>query len=130
MGFKNIIQRAKEKKEGRKEAFRNLQEQDKIQNLLEERKKSANLRELERYYKEDQEAEIKKQLDMIRKKRDQEIKFGHNPLNTPNITKESDFSVLKQKNLFKKQKNMFMNQPFIHKSDGRLLKNNRRLYGI
>lgn len=130
MGFKEIIQRAKERKQEKKEMFKQMQNQDRMQELLEERKKSANLRELERYMKEEQEGEIKTQLEYMRKKRDQDIKFGHNPLDTPNITKDAKWKVLKEKNMFKGKSNMFVNQPFIHKSDNKLLKNNRSLYGL
>src|SRR6056297_982496 len=113
MGFKDVIQNIKDRKEQKKQAFRQMQQQDRLQNMLEERKKSSNQRELERYIKEDQEKEIKEQLEYMRKKRDQDIKFGHNPLNTPNITKSAQWEVLREKNMFKGRGNMFVNQPTI-----------------
>jgi len=48
---------------------------------------------------EDREASIKEHLEFARKKRDDDIKFGHNPINAKNIMK-AEWSVLKEKNQF------------------------------
>jgi hypothetical protein len=129
MSFKETLQKLGEKSRRRKEMIRQLDEQMRVEKLVEERTKSANLRELERYEKEDFESAVKKKLDYMRKKRDDDIKFGHNPLNTKNIMK-SDWEVMKEKTIFKGNKNIFTNQPFIHKSDKNILRNNRKLYSI
>jgi len=65
MGFREVLQRMKEKKQEKKQMFRQMEDQQRIEKLLEEKSKSANLRELERYYKEDKEMEIKKQLEIM-----------------------------------------------------------------
>ena len=130
MGFKEIIQRMKERKEERRESFKQLQMQDKLHELLEERKKSSNQRELEGYMKEEREKQIKQQLDIVRKRRENDLKYNYNPLHTPNVVKDSKWNVLKEKNIFKEKGNIFVNQPYVHKSNKNLLKNNKRLMGI
>ena len=124
MGFKEILQRIGEKKKAKKEIFRKMQEQDRLETMLEERKKSANQRELERYMKEEREKVIKEQLGIMRKRRRDDIAFNHNPLNVKNITNNTDWEVLKEKNLFSGRGNMFTNQKFIHKTNKNLLKSN------
>jgi hypothetical protein len=127
MGITEIIENMREKKREKKELMRKADEQMRVEELLQERKKSANERELERFWKEDREEMIKLQLDEMRKKRDRDIKFGHNPLNTPNIMK-SKWEVMKEKNMFNNKSNMFSNQGFIHKNNPKLLKNNMSLF--
>lgn len=115
----NIRGKGKEKKE----LLRHLQEQDRAETIVHERKLSANERELNRFLNEHREESIKEQLNEMRKERDNEIKFGHNPLDTPNITNHVDWEVLKERNMFKAKKNMFSNQPMIHRSNPKLLNN-------
>ena len=80
--------------------------------MIEERTKSANLRELERYQKEDEEKEIKLNLEYFRKKREKE-NSGNNPLAIKNVTNKCDWEVLKEKPLFTGG-NMFKNQKRIY----------------
>ena len=114
---------------------RDLDESMRVEKIVNERQKSANQRELESYIKEDQEQQIKEQLEFMRRKRDKDIKFNHNPLNTKNIMK-SQWEIMKEKNMFKGKSNMFSNQEFIHKSNNRLmdngniLKNEKRMCSI
>jgi hypothetical protein len=129
MGFKEILERAARNRKEKKEIFKRMQEQDKMENMLEERKKSSNQRELERYIKEEREKQIKEQLDFMRKKRRDEIAFGSQPLNIKNITNHTDWEVLKEKNQFAKKGNMFSNQPFIHKTSKNLMKSGNVLHG-
>ncbi|GBE19368.1 MAG TPA: hypothetical protein ENG87_00515 [Candidatus Pacearchaeota archaeon] len=126
MTFKEIIQKIGEKNRARKELLRQADEQDRIHSTIEERKKSANERELERFMKENREEQIKGQLDVERKKRRDDISFNHNPLHTKNIMK-AEWEVLREKNMFAGNSNMFSNQEFIHKNNPNLLKNNMRL---
>ena len=121
MSFKDVLQRMKEKKEAKKQAFKQLQDADQMQTLLLERKKSANQRELERYYKEDEEKSIKDSLQIARKKRSDDINFNHNPIDAKNIMK-SKWEVLKEKNIFAGKSNIFEGQHFIHKNNKNLLK--------
>jgi len=129
MGFKEILNKIKEKSQNRKEKIRELDENVRVQRLVMERQKSANERELERYGEEDREERIKNALAVARKERQDDINFNHNPLHAENIMK-SEWEILKEKNQFSNKNNMFVNQPFIHKNDRNLLKNNKKLFGI
>lgn len=128
MGFKDIIGKFKEGGNRRKELIRELDEQTRIQKIVEDRQKSANERELERLWKEQREKEIKVELDKMRKLRERDINFNHNPLNIKNITNHTDWEVMKEKNLFNKKSDMFSNNCFILKNNPKLLQNNRRLF--
>lgn len=130
MSFKEIVQKMGGSKKVRKQLLKQAENEDRVMTLIEERKKSANQRELERYYNEEKEKSIKKQLEYMRKKRQDDINFGHNPLNAENVVAKKGWEVMKEKNLFENNKNMFSNQDFIHKGNPNLLKNNPSLYGI
>jgi len=127
MGIRDMIDNMKERSRERKEKFKQADEQLRIEELLTERRKSANERELNRFLNEDREESIKFELEKMRKLRENDIRFNHNPLNVPNVTNHTDFEVLKQKNLFKGKSNMFSNQEFIFKNNPKLLKNNMKL---
>lgn len=130
MGFKEILKNLTGSNKENKEMFKQAQTEQRIGEVLEERKKSANERELERYLKEEREEAIKEELQIHRKIRDDEIKFGHNPLNTKNIMK-AQWEVMKEKNMFKGHKDNIANQPTtVTRNNPNLLKNNRRLCGI
>lgn len=131
MGFKEIVQALGQRSRERKELLREADDQLRIQRILEERQKSANERELERFQKEDREVQIREALEFHRAKLKEEIEFAHNPLNAPNITNHSDFEVLKEKNLFAgHKKNMFMgHEANVMRNNPNLLKNNMRLIG-
>ena len=122
-----MIDNWKERNKGRKELISQMDERMRAEEILEQRKKSANERELEMFVKEDREESIKSQLQKMRKIRDDDIKFGHNPLNAPNITNHVDFEILKQKNLFKGKSNMFSNHTSVLKGNPKLLKSHMRL---
>jgi predicted DsbA family dithiol-disulfide isomerase len=131
MGFKEIIQSFGERNKQKKEMFKQAEAQLRIQKLLEDRQKSSNERELEKFMKEEREEQIKSELEEYRKERDMDIKFNHNPLNTPNITNHVDWEVLKEKNMFAGHKGNIANQPTtVTRNNHNLLKNNRRLFGI
>ncbi|MCK9429544.1 MAG: hypothetical protein M0R17_06030 [Candidatus Omnitrophica bacterium] len=112
-----------EKSRERKEKIRELDEDMRVQKLVEERTKQSNERELEKYIEEDRQKNIKDTLELYRKKRQKDIDYGHNPLMVKNITNKSDFSILKQKNLFKHKGNMFQGQKYIHQPNKKLLLN-------
>ena len=128
MGFKEIMEKFGEKGKRRKEMIRDLDEQVRIQKLVEDRQKSSNERELERFMKENREEHIKVELDEVRKMRTKDIQFNHNPLNVKNITNHTDWEVLKERNLFKGKSSMFSNNEFIHKNNPKLLQNNPNLF--
>jgi len=130
MGFKEIISKLGEKQKQRKQLLRAVGEQNRIQKIVEDRTKSSNERELERFMKEERDEMIKEELDIYRKKRDRDIKFGHNPIDTPNITNHVEWEVLRERNMFTNNNNMFANNEFIHKNSPNLFVNNRRLFAI
>jgi len=107
MTIMDVIRKIGENKKESSQAFKTMQEQDRLETMLTERKKSANQRELERHSKEKQEAEIKRQLDIIRKKQTKASWKGNSILKgETNILKDdkkslsSGKSILKQKNIF------------------------------
>lgn len=121
MGFKELIEKLGEKQRNRKEMIRQLDDNVRIHKLVEDRQKSSNERELERFQNEDREENIKHALETMRKKRDHDIKFNHNALDVENITNHTDWEVLKERNMFGGRQNMFANQNNIHKSNHKLL---------
>jgi len=127
MGFKEIVSKLGSKSKERKEVLKNMEQQARFQKITEDRMKSSNERELERFMQEEREDEIKEALKVMRKRRENDIKFNHNPLDTPNITSGTQWEVLKEKNLFNKKGNMFSNQHNTLKNNNNLLKNNMRL---
>jgi len=116
--------------------IKQMSDQIRFQKLVEDRQKSSNQRELEGYYEEDKQAQIKEALESARKKRDNDIKFNHNPINAKNITNSTQWEVLKEKNQFGGKSNMFENQSMIHKSNnqllnsGNILNNEKRMFKI
>jgi hypothetical protein len=129
MGISEIMERLREKREGKKDLIKQAESQDKIQSIIEEKKMSSNERELRKFLKEDREESIKEQLEQMRRTRDIDIKFNHNPLNTPNITNHTEWQVLKEPNQFSGKSNMFQNKGCILRDNKKLLKSNMRLLG-
>jgi len=122
MGFREVLDRMKEKKNNRKELIQQMADQRRFEQLVEDRTKSSNEREMERFDKENREESIKERLEGLRKERSQDIRFGHNPLDTPNITSGTQWQVLKEKNQFSGRSNMFAGNQNIHKSNNKLLR--------
>jgi len=128
MGFAEFIKKLRERNKERKQLFKEMEDRMRVEELLNERKKSANERELERLLKEEKEEKIKSMLEKLRKKRQMELRFKHNPINIPNITNKTSWEVLKEKNLFKGKSDFISNQPFILKSDLKMFQNNKNLF--
>jgi len=80
MGIMDAIRRMNENKSELKQKFKSMQEQDKLDTMLEERKKSSNQRELEKHFKDQKEEEMKRQLEIIRKRRTKESWKGDSVL--------------------------------------------------
>ena len=105
--LKNLIKNSEEKAEF-KEKLKNAQQESKINRLIEERQKSSNRRELERYIKEQEEMKIKQTLDQIRKKNNKEMWKSENLiLAQPATMLNEDRPILKEKNIFHNNQNMF-----------------------
>jgi flagellar biosynthesis/type III secretory pathway protein FliH len=107
MGFKDMLK----KSFGKNERFKEMQEEDRLQTLLEERKKNSNERELEKFYEEERQEKIKQQLEKFREKRRNEVWRGNDILKQKNIFKDhanilkQDRSILDGKNLFMERGN-------------------------
>jgi len=127
MGFKEIVQRMGERQRAKKEHLNAIQEKMRFYQIAEDRLKSSNERELERFQKEEREENIKQSLEYHRKKREHDIRFNHNPLDAPNITKGTQWNVLKERNQFTNNGNMFTNQKSVLRNDNRILKGNKKL---
>lgn len=69
MGLRDLLR----KKLAKSEEFKELQRQDKMRQMLEDRKKSSNERELERFVEEKREEQIKMDLEKSRKIRQEEL---------------------------------------------------------
>ena len=106
----------------KKELLKKMLEQDRMENIVIERRKSSNQRELEGYVKENYEKSIKEELERMRKARRDDISFGSNPLDVKNITNSTQWEVLRERNMFKGRSTMFQGQGNIHKSNPNLLK--------
>jgi len=131
MGFKDILEKIGEKSRQKREMLNQMSEQLRLQRLAEERQMSSNERELRKFQREDREELIKEQLNKMRKRRQRDIQFGHNPLSIPNITNHVDWEVLRNKNLFSNGK-MTINEGDgnVLKNNPKLMHNNRRLFRV
>jgi len=103
-----MIKKWGEKKKINSEKYKELEEDYRLNKMLEERQKSSNQRELESYLKEQHEAEIKKQLDIVRKKRTQDAWRSNTVLGKGSSILKDDNPILKQKNIFKGNKNIML----------------------
>ena len=101
MGIKEFLKNRLSKTERFKEA----EEERKINRLLDEREKSSNERELERYWKEKREERIKQQLDIVRKQKTRELWESNMFRNNKNIIKGHD-KIMTSDNMFMGKGNM------------------------
>ena len=106
--IQNLVKGMGENKKELKQKFKDAQQDLKVRTMLEERSKSANQRELERYVKEEEEKSIKEALEKIRKGQRADAWKGKSILKSQKNILHEDMSVLKgNKNMFK-QKNVFL----------------------
>jgi hypothetical protein len=105
--LQRLFNKTNENKAEFKEKFKQAQDEDKISNLIEERKKSSNRRELERYMREQEENKVKEVLDKIHKKQTQENWKSNDILKKGTSILKDDRPILKEKNIFKGNTNMF-----------------------
>lgn len=96
MGLKEFIQKLVD----RKEKYKELEENFRLNKKLEERQKTSNERELERFWEEKRQEKIKRELEFMRKQRNHEINHGH--------------QILKQKNIFKNHTNILHNPSILN----------------
>ena len=84
----------------RKAAMSNIDQDYRINKTLEQRRKTADERELERYMEEERQKQISLQLQQIRKKKNEMAWRGENNiLNEPNILKGHHSILTDNKNM-------------------------------
>ena len=106
MTIMDLIRKMTGKKAESKEKYKDAEEEIKIQRLLEERSKSSNRRELERYMKEEEEERIKVALDKIRHQKTSDSWSGKNSLMNEKMTiLKNDRPILMEKNIFMDNQN-------------------------
>lgn len=113
MGIIQKLIRGNEEKAEFKERFKQAQMDDRIATMVEERKKSANRRELERYMREQEEAKVKEVLDKIHKKQNQDMWSSNSILKKDKSILTEDRPILKEKNIFTNNKNIFTKEHLI-----------------
>ena len=92
------------------ERFKEMENQRRIEMLLEERSKNSNERELERFHEEERQEFIKDELDRFRQKRREEDR-KNTMLQKGNMFAGGD-SILKQPNIFNHKATMFGKSQF------------------
>jgi len=108
IGIMDVIRKFSENKKEKSQKFKAMQEDDRLSEMLEARKLSSNERELIAYHKKKREENIKKQIDVIRKKRNEEswkssnsiLKSGKSILHEDTKILSNDRPILGQKNIF------------------------------
>lgn len=119
MGFKDFIDRMRENNQLKKQRLKEALDEDRVAQIVEERRMSSNEREFHRFMKEKKEAMLIEELKELRRQREDDIRFNHNPLNIKNITAHTGWEVMKEPNLFSgeragasilHQRNLFVGQ--------------------
>jgi len=107
----DTIRRINENKKAGSDKFKKMQEDYRLNKMLEERMKSSNERELEKYYEKQREKRIKEELDAIHKQQNKDSWKGDMSFKQQDMLKD-DRPILKEKNIFmsKKKKSMVDNK--------------------
>ena len=109
--LKNLVRGMGEDRQEIKAKLKEAQQDRRIANIVEEREKSANRREFERYMKEQEEERIKQALDKIRKEKSKEVwKPKKTILDSDTNILANDRPMLKEKNIFKHKKGGFISK--------------------
>jgi len=126
MGIKDLLKKLGGKGGENRQAINRMANQMRMERIANERQLSPNERELKRLRNEEREEMVKEELDFRRKKKDDDIKFGHNPLDAKNIMK-AEWEVLKEKSQFSGKSDTFNKQESIMKNNPNLLRTNKKL---
>jgi len=110
MSIMELVRNLGKKRGESSKKFKEMQEQDRLETMLLERKKSANRRELERRMNDAEEKQIKKTLDVLRKKEQRETWKSNSFLKRSKSILKEDRPILKEKNIFHNNKSIFMNK--------------------
>jgi len=108
MSIRDIINNWKEKREINNQQFKEMEREFLLRKKLEDRQKSSNERELEKFMKEKREEDIKRQLNEFRNKQRNEMWRGNSILKQKSILK-NERPILKEKNIFHLKGNMLDN---------------------
>jgi hypothetical protein len=101
MGLKDLIKKWNDSRKEKSSEFKEMQERHHFEKVIEQRDKSSEERQLERFQEEDRQKRIKMALDKYNKNKTKELWKGDYSIlnNQHNILKE-DKQLLKQKNIF------------------------------
>jgi len=106
--LQNIVKNFGKDKEKLKAKLKEAQEDDRVQTLLENRKKSSNERDLETRLEKKRQEKIKMALDKLRKEDTKENWKSKNSILAGKATMLiNDRPILKEKNIFKNNPNLF-----------------------
>jgi len=104
MGIMDLIKKMGERKKETSHKFKEMQEEDRLNTMLEERKKSSNRRELEKYMRDKEEEKIKETLGKIHKEQNKGFwKSENSPFKQKMNILHEDRPILKEKNIFTNQ---------------------------
>ena len=126
MGVKELLSKLTGNGNKNREMVNQMADQIRMERIANERQLSPNERELLRIRNEDREESIKEQLSYARKRRQDDIDRGHNPLDTKNIMK-AEWEVLKEKSQFSGKSNMLKGENTVMRNNPNLLKSNGSL---
>jgi hypothetical protein len=115
--IKNLGEKSKEKRA----LVNQMSEQLRMEKIAQDRMKPNSQRLIERYQEELNEKERKVLLEHLEKERDNDFKFGHNPLQAKMVVGKTEWEVLKERNMFSNSKATILKQKNI-------FKNNKRCY--
>lgn len=106
MGVKEIISGILERQKAKKEKFKEMEEDYLLRKKLEDRMKSSNERELEKYLKDQREKQIKIKVDKIHKQQNHNMWHGNQILKSDYNILHDEKPILKQQNIFKGKANL------------------------
>lgn len=124
MGLMDMLHRYMEKRRVRKEKLKVLEEDMRIQKMAEDKLKSANERELERFEKEGKEEWIKKRLEMYRKRKKKEAWSSPNFQKGASILKNDHPILRSDHSIFDKP----MHSAMLHGGESSILKQDRQFW--
>lgn len=108
MALIDVIKRWGEKNKEKSDKFKEMEEDYRLRKMLEDRQKSSNERELERYYKKQKEESIKKQVEEIHKQQNKESWKGKNLFGGKCTILKEDKKILSNDRPILHKKNMFL----------------------
>ncbi len=116
MSIIDTVRKLAEKKSEKSARFKEMQEEYRLNKMLEDRQKSSAERSIEKYHKDNREKRMQEEVKKIQKIQSKVmwidnsiLKSGNKILDNNNSVLKSGKSMLKQKNIFANNKNIFNN---------------------